>query len=211
MIHSPYGTLRRMNRQDLFGRTGKGIRHTGRGEGGDDFASSSSPASALLKFREMQGLFQYAHYLYFIKLRAFLAALQEAEKCRPFSNRLILRDLQSGVHFSVLYKKLRNAGRFPIASLSEIYKATCISRGLTRERKMRIISYTFDNQKLIKESAFLARAWTVEDTNPMTYRGNRCRCGKQLLCGPASQGYLEGLTHTDSYRNGTDSRNLLPL
>lgn len=134
MIHSPYGTLRRMNRQDLFGRTGKGIRHTGRGEGGDDFASSSSPASSPPKFREMQGLFQCVHYLYFIKLRAFLAALQEAEKCRPFSNRLIFRDLQSGVHFSLLYKKLKNADHFPIVSLSEIYKTTCISRGLTRDR-----------------------------------------------------------------------------
>jgi hypothetical protein len=76
----------------------------------------------------MQWLFQYAHYLYFIKLRAFLAALQEAEKCRPFSNRLIFRDLQSGVHFSLLYKKLRNADCFSITSLSETYKTTCISR-----------------------------------------------------------------------------------
>ena len=177
MIHSPYGTLRRMNRQDLFGRTGKGIRHTGRGEGGDDFASSSSPASSPPKFREMQGLFQCVHYLYFIKLRTFLAALQEAEKCRPFSNRLIFRDLQSEVHFSLLYKKLRNADHFPIASLSEIYKTTCISRGLTRDRKMR----TFHTLLIIKSLQNNLHFSREHGRWKASIHGICCRC---RLCEP---------------------------
>ena len=44
-------------------------------------------------------------------LQRFLSSV----KCSGFSNMLILRDLQSGVHFSLLYKKLRNADRFSIA------------------------------------------------------------------------------------------------
>ncbi len=60
----------------------------------------------------MQAVFQRSHFLQVTKHGAFLAALQEVEKCKPFFNVFILSDLQNVVHFLRPYMGLENATSF---------------------------------------------------------------------------------------------------